>query len=70
MDRARSLPLFSQKVGLPLFGQLPPALDFLAGKILLFIQNTKQFPRQPDMLTVRLLSLVIRSAGHGASFKH
>jgi hypothetical protein len=69
VERTLSIPFFSQELHLPLPGQFSPAFGFLAGKVLLFTQNTKQLLRQVAMLTVGLLNLVIEIAEHGASFK-
>lgn len=46
VDRTRSQSLLSQELCSPLSGEFPSEFGFLAGKVLLLIQNAKQLLRQ------------------------
>src|SRR5579871_6042972 len=70
MQRTRFLPFLGQKHRLPLLGLHPLAFCFLAREILFFTHDTAQLLRQSDMMTVRLLSVLIAIVEHGASFKN
>jgi hypothetical protein len=70
VERAISLPFFSQELRIPLLGPFPCAFDFYSDKVRLLTFDTKQPLREADMmLTVVLLRLVIGIAKHDASFK-